>query len=331
MELERFLDEISAEFPAGSDLAESGDLLELDQLSAWSDPDKPSQWPALRDAATAALERSRDLRATVYLAGALLQTEGIQSFCASLGLMRSLLENLWDDVYPRLDGDDAIERSSAVFNLVNFDKIIQPLRLAPLVDDRGTGCFSLQDVEIAQGKRKAASEREEEHPPEALIIEAFETMDLDELRQLDAAVTQGSADLGAMEAIFTERLGAGAGPNLARVREPLNAIRALTGARLGARSVDSSVKSEAETEAGAVAPRGVIAADGAARSRQEAIRALDGVLRYFRSHEPSSPVPLLLERAKRLIDRNFMEILEDIAPDALAQAKAISGRGAEES
>lgn len=336
MELERFCGEISAQSPAGVDLDESGELLQLDQLSKWSDPDNEPQWPALRDAAAAALERSRDLRATIYLASALLQTEGIQAFCASLGLMRGLLENLWDDVYPRLDGDDAIERSSAIFNLVNFHKVIQPLRLAPLVDDRAAGRFSLQDVEIAQGKREAPADLEGDPPREPLITAAFEAMDLDELRQLDAAVARGSEDLEAIEAVFGERIGAGAGPDLARVREPLNAIRAVTGARLAARSDagPETTADEAPSGAGGVAPplsETPTAGDGIVRSRQDAVRALDGVIHYFRSQEPSSPIPLLLERAKRLVDMGFMEILEDIAPTGLAQAKTISGNGADES
>jgi len=61
------------------------------------------------------------------------------------------------------------------------------------------------------------------------------------------------------------------------------------------------------------------------RTRQDAIRAIDAVAEFFRSHEPSSPVPLFLERAKRLISKSFMEVLEDIAPDSLTQAKLIGG------
>lgn len=334
MQLERFFGEISAESPAGADLDDSDELLQLDQLAEWSDADKQPQWPALRDAAVAVLERSRDLRATVYLAGALLHIEGIQSFCASLGLMRSLLENLWGDVYPRLDEDgDAIERSSAVFNLVNFHKIIQPLRLAPLVDNRAAGRFSLQDVEIAQGKREAPADFEGEPPQESLVMAAFEAMDPDELSQLDATVRRGCEDLNAIEAVFAERLGAGAGPDLARVREPLNAIHALTTERLAARSNDGSLldATDAATETLAVAPSAAPALDGPVRSRQDAARALDRVIQYFRSNEPSSPVPLLLERAKGLMDKNFMEIIEDIAPGGLAQAKTISGSETKES
>jgi len=61
------------------------------------------------------------------------------------------------------------------------------------------------------------------------------------------------------------------------------------------------------------------------KSRQDAIRALDAVAAFFRSHEPSSPVPLFVERAKRLVSKSFMEVLQDIAPEGLSQAQLIGG------
>jgi type VI secretion system protein ImpA len=49
------------------------------------------------------------------------------------------------------------------------------------------------------------------------------------------------------------------------------------------------------------------------------------VAAFFRKSEPSSPVPLFIERAKRLVAKDFLEVLADVAPDAVSQAKAASG------
>ena len=62
-------------------------------------------------------------------------------------------------------------------------------------------------------------------------------------------------------------------------------------------------------------------------TREDVIRALDKACRYYESHEPSSPVPLLLKRAKRLVAKDFMEILRDLAPEGVSQAEKISGSG----
>ena len=55
-------------------------------------------------------------------------------------------------------------------------------------------------------------------------------------------------------------------------------------------------------------------------TRADAMAALDSLCRYFQNHEPASPVPLLLERAKRLIPMSFVDILRELAPDGLSQA-----------
>jgi len=56
-----------------------------------------------------------------------------------------------------------------------------------------------------------------------------------------------------------------------------------------------------------------------------AVRALDAVIAFFRKNEPSSPVPMFAERAKRLVSKDFLEVLTDIAPDGLDQAKLVGG------
>jgi type VI secretion system protein ImpA len=66
-------------------------------------------------------------------------------------------------------------------------------------------------------------------------------------------------------------------------------------------------------------------AAGAITSRQDAIRALDAVAEFFRRHEPSSPVPLFVDRAKRLVSKDFLEVLADVAPDGLPAARTAGG------
>jgi type VI secretion system protein ImpA len=51
-------------------------------------------------------------------------------------------------------------------------------------------------------------------------------------------------------------------------------------------------------------------------SRGEAIALLDQVQRYFRLSEPSSPVPMLCQRARSLAERDFMAVLRDVLPKA---------------
>jgi len=49
-------------------------------------------------------------------------------------------------------------------------------------------------------------------------------------------------------------------------------------------------------------------------SRTQAIALLDQVQRFFRHAEPSSPVPMLCDRARALAERDFMGVLREVLP-----------------
>ena len=60
-------------------------------------------------------------------------------------------------------------------------------------------------------------------------------------------------------------------------------------------------------------------------SREDVLRVLDQVCTYYELFEPASPVPFLLKRAMRLVEMNFMEIIEDLAPDSMGHIEMITG------
>ena len=68
--------------------------------------------------------------------------------------------------------------------------------------------------------------------------------------------------------------------------------------------------------AGAQRPEGAGPSGYSVQSRSQAIALLEQVQRFFRSAEPSSPVPILCERARALAERDFMAVLRDVLPKA---------------
>ena len=78
--------------------------------------------------------------------------------------------------------------------------------------------------------------------------------------------------------------------------------------------VDSpSMPTPADARAGALPAR--------LDNRDDVLKALDLVVDYYRRREPGSPVPLLIERARRMVPMTFMEAIGDLAPDALNRLK----------
>jgi len=76
--------------------------------------------------------------------------------------------------------------------------------------------------------------------------------------------------------------------------------------------------------------RGGPGMSGTIQTRGDVMKALDLICDYYRSNEPSSPVPLIIQRAQRLVDKDFMTIMTDLTPDAISQLQVITGKPKQE-
>jgi type VI secretion system protein ImpA len=331
MDLQGLLEPPVESPPPVTDLDAAGAIVTLDMLAKWGAPEQDPDWHELQAACLDALAKSRDLRPATYLTAALLHTEGVGGLADGLQLLRGLVERHWDELYPPLDDDgDATERANALFNLTNFHKVLKPLRLTPLVADPVAGRFALRDIEIAEGKAEVPEGFEGDPPQLGFVRAAFQATGQEALQALLATVERGLEDLAAIESRFCERGGVEQTPDLSRLKDGLQRIAVALHTYMPEDAVPDT-RSQAATEP---APASDIATDrvpvqptlnGEIRSRQEAVAAMEGIARYFRHHEPSSPVPLLMERAKRLVDMDFLSILRDVAPDAVAQGEKLRG------
>ena len=59
--------------------------------------------------------------------------------------------------------------------------------------------------------------------------------------------------------------------------------------------------------------------DYAITNRAEATQLLGSVESFFRSAEPSSPIPMLLQKARGYMNRDFSSILSDLIPNEPTQ------------
>ena len=314
---------LSADSPGGEDLDESGFLYSLDAARVFG-RDTPIgddvDWRALRALALEGLAKSRDLRALGHLAAAGLRTSGLDEFAASANIAANWLETMGEQVFPRVE-EDAIERKNALNCFADRMAVVDAIRRSAFVRHRQLGMFSLRDLEVARGDLKPA-DGEGEPPTEAQIDAACADAPLEELKQTAAELALALDALRRIEAVMRDSGGSEAVPDLDPARDVLARVRNFLVERIARREPAELPGAEAEPGAGA-AP----AATGSGRiaSREDCMRVLDSVAQYLRAAEPSSPVPLLLERAKRLLSKDFFAVLQDIAPDAVDQAKFATG------
>lgn len=69
----------------------------------------------------------------------------------------------------------------------------------------------------------------------------------------------------------------------------------------------------------------VPAIPGEIHSREDVVRMLEKICEFIERTEPANPAPLFIRRGQRLMTKNFVEIIQDLAPDSLNQIKQITG------
>jgi type VI secretion system protein ImpA len=290
--------------------------------------DPPPEWDAIRALSLEALRKSKDIRLLAYLGTALLRSDGLRAFVGTLDIASQWLQTYWAGVYPLIDDGDAVERKNALNYFADKMAVLDGLRRAPLVVSPQHGRFSLRDLDIAAGLMQPTGD--EERPDERRIDAAFDDMPLEQLQGLQESAATAIKALKAIADTMSTEGGADAEPDFDELSALLVRLDKLLRARLAVR-VEAAAAAAGGAE-GAAAGTGVaMAGVGAIRSRQDAIRALDAVSKFFTANEPSSPVPMLIERAKRLVSKNFLEVLADIAPDAVPQARSAGGLAQETS
>jgi type VI secretion system protein ImpA len=336
---------VSVDAPCGIDLEDTQLLASFDAFRIFGS-DTPLgadiDWPGIREQALAALGQSRDFRLLAYFAAATLRIEGTGAFCELLTVADRWLAERWDEVFPRVE-DDALLRKNALNCFADRMAIVAPLRRSPVISHRRLGAITLRDIELATGQLDATETDRNALAP-AQIDAALADSPAEELATLLGHVTGAADSLAHIVASMQQHAGAQSAPDFDPLCKPLERIRKIVSQNLSARGAANSGTQVSGTsgEYAGRAARGngldeldnntvSVQPDGRdiINSRQDAIRAIDAAVLFFRRHEPSSPVPLLLERAKRLVSKSFMEVLEDVAPEGLPQARLIVGNRAD--
>lgn len=325
-EIEALVSPIGAEKPCGEDLEDTQLLASFDAYRLFGQMvplPTDTDWREIKAKSIEALRVSKDLRLLGNYASASLRLDGWSGFLGAVHVAAIWIRDHWADVYPRVD-DDAILRKNALNTLSDRMSVLDGLRRLALVEHRQLGRISLRDVDIATAQL-APTEADTAPANEAQVAAVFAATASEDLQTLKTQLETGIQDLQSIDQKMRDFGGPAASPDfeplltvLARADKLLTEHLTARGALAGDAAADPA---GGDTGVGGGGPIGV----GGIKSRQDALRALDAVASFFRQNEPSSPIPLFLERSKNLIGKDFLEILADVAPDGVAGARIAGG------
>lgn len=326
----------SADGPCGADLEYDNDFLALTQAAAGKPETQfesavAPDWRAVSQQADDLFDRTRDLRVAMLWLRAQLNLHGLLALPPGLRLLQGLLDGFWDTLHPVPDDGDAYARINTLNELRDNSTALSDIRQALLFNARGFGPVSARTAELALG---VAQPRDGEAAPsrDALLQMLRAAIDADAGLALlpDAAIEA----LRAIERSMQERVGHGEAPDL---QPPIVLLRQLMGLMREAASqlgIETGAADRDISEDGAIDPqsgrssatqRGAAGLSGSVNSREDALRAIDLVCEYLERTEPTNPAQLLLRRARRLVNQNFLQLMKELAPDALSEVARIMG------
>jgi len=316
-------------------------------------------WREVRNQAAELMGRTKDLRVMVHFIHSLTATEGIPGLRDGMAVLAGLLEKYWAEVYPRLDPDDNNDPMMRMNILRAFappgqwqgtPTAFRLLLAAPLVvSPVFHRAYALRDIRIAKGEMEATPPKPDasgQTPPASVPDDGELTAALtgdklptaqaaeviEQVKAVAAAAAEAGDLVGKIDSMLEGYVGAGNAVDFRTFGEMVRSIHARVNEYLAAGGVAGIAPvPEAAGAAVGAAPAAAGAAgqgpaiSGSIQSPDDVIRTLDKICDYYQQFEPSSPVPLLLIRARKLVRKSFLEIIQDLTPEAMHQIEVISG------
>lgn len=312
----------------GEDLEYDNDFLALTQAAAGKPGNQfaaaeAPDWRAVRSLAENLFDRTRDLRIGVLWARAMLAGDGAVTLPESLRLIHGLLERHWDALYPLPEDGDAYARINTLNDMCSANGLLGDLRAALVIGNRSIGELRGRDIDIALGRLEA---RDDESPPGKSQIQDMLRDAVADAPALARIAPDSLASLAQLGELMRDRVGYDSAPDLQPLIDAVQGIGSLMPTPEGESTEDSDVSSG--DYGGDVAAPMRSSGRGLGEtidSREDALRAIDMVCEFLERTEPTNPAQMLLRRARRLVNKNFLELVRELAPEALGEVARIMG------
>ena len=307
----------------GPDLEYDPESLELAGASGKPEsqfgPGEPPDWVRVRELSESLFTRTRDLRVALWWGRAKLNLDGYAALPAVLALLHGLLAHFWDELHPVSEADDpdALARLSVIGGLDKLDSLLGDIRNSKLSSDPRLDGLRVRDVEVALSK---LAPRADEVPRSQGQIAGMVAAAAEVASGLRAQTDAALASLNQLQSLMSERFSVDKVVDLSSVRGMLAGIGSMLPASVDGVAQTTTVSAPATSPANRPVG-GVHSVD----TRHDAVRAIDLVCLYLERNEPTNPAQLLLRRAARVIDKNFLQLVRELAPDAVKEVSRIMG------
>lgn len=301
----------------------------------------------------------RDVRLLVIVVRALANAEGFAGLEQGLDLLTATVERYWDSVHPTLrespsPREAATRRINSLFQLENAENgLLCDLEFTTILSPRGIGPITGGDLSAGGLSRNAAQAEMPSGLGEREFAELLARHDTRVNRVATACRAQAAerpeefaALIQSIEAArlallrLEEGLSARVGENgvgvkfreldklLTRALSPLKAAQAPGSdgpAATEGTAMAEPVSAPPSTNGAHPPPSQGAGIPGSVNSRRDVERCLDMIINFYERTEPSSPIPHLARRMRKMVPMNFLQLMEEIAPSGMKEFKNVAG------
>lgn len=284
--------------------------------------------PVLEAAPDLLATTSKDLEIAAYLIEALVRRHGFAGLRDGFRLIRELVEQYGDEIFP-LPDEDGVETRVAPLTGLNGEgaegTLIAPIKQIPITDETSVGQFACvhhqQALELQRAPDDVRARRIEQGAVsldtfERAVAETDAEFYRDLVEDIDAAIEEYSQLSDALDA----RYGHDAPPT-SSIRNTLQECRDTVAdvARDKLPSTEPAGDGEPTADAaqgGAAQPAAQAGVStGAIQTREDAFRVISQVADFFRKTEPHTPISYALDRIVRWGRMPLPDLLKEIISD----------------
>ncbi|RVD40010.1 type VI secretion system protein TssA [Mesorhizobium sp. M4A.F.Ca.ET.020.02.1.1] len=324
----------------------------------------PIDWPAVLAKAEELRPRGRDLRLLVIVTRALANENRLAGLADGLSLVAQTFDAHWETLHPALRSgatprDAALRRINALLDLQNGQEgLLADLRQMIFFAPRPIGPISGRDLEQGALDERVmlqeaasglnASEKAALASAHSQLLNRVRSGCAAQIDQAGEAMTSLLGDaraaiaaLDAVETALNARI-EGNGPAVPELKRFLQRLLTTLERNSAAGAVANGAAKPSPPPAEPATPvRNGHGADTMASvasyaeqstglpdrisSRDDVVKCLDLVVAFYDRTEPSSPIPHLARRVRRMVHMDFVELMEDLAPSGLKEFRLLAG------
>ncbi len=317
---------------SGEQLEHSSEFIELENIFSSTDTveygeyiytPEPIDWGHVESLCKVLQERTLDLRVSVWLARSLLERKGIIGFVGGLRLICWLLQERWESVHPQLvaqDQFDPLIRINTLSELAVPATILPVLKRQALATADNGQVLCLRDLETVSGP-----ESDEQNKCKELLSKLIEPQCSTELMRSLGHINDLHNVLEEISSCLEEKTGIHGVTPFQRLSQASQRWARVIEDRLRRVEPKSPTVSTMKQVSRGVRHIDESHWEGYCESREDVVRALDAICQYYLREEPSSPVPFLIARVRRLTSMSFIDIIAELAPDSVSNLRSLGG------